>query len=134
MMCSSMCMYCMAHGVIQHVRVRSHLLLHASIVCLLLYHLCWGKGSVGQAMPQWHTALSGLYLGQSIVIPGVGLASMVSRPTAEQFEASTKEKLADPKTRPPTHDHCSMHGLVQVRVTCALGHGNPHRVQQTWKR
>ena len=59
---------------------------------------------------------------------------MALRSTAQRLGASVQEKLADPEARPPTYDHCSMHGLFQVRVTCAWGHGNPNRDQQTWKK
>ena len=79
------------------------------------------------------TAPSSLYLGESI-LPGVGFARMALRSTAQRLGASVQEKLADPEARPPTYDHCSMHGLFQVRVTCAWGHGNPNRDQQTWKK
>ena len=56
------------------------------------------------------TALSGLYLGKSI-LPGVGLASMALRPPAKQLGASTKEKLADPKAR-QTNCH------IYIRLCC----------------
>ena len=75
-----------------------HTILHASIVCLLLHHPCWGKASVGKAMPEWHALLSVAFTWVRVSYLG-WLASMALRPPAEQLGASTKEKLADPKAR-----------------------------------
>ena len=127
-----MCIYCMAHGVIQHARLQSHSLLHASIVCRFTSPPLLGQSIGGHSNATMAcTALSSLYLDGGF-LPGVGLASMALRSTAQHFGASAKEKLADPEARPPTYDHCSMRGLFQVRVTCAWGHGNSNRDQQTW--
>ena len=135
MMCST-CVYfawCMGSFSMLDCRVISSCM-RVRIVCLFTSPPLLGQSIGGHSNATMAcTALSSLYLGGSF-LPGVGLASMALRSTAQHLGASAKEMLADPEARPPTYDHCSMHGLFQVRVTCAWGHGNPNRDQQTWDK